>query len=173
RPARAGDAAAGPADTDAVLAVLDEAAAWLAHRGIAQWPARFDPGWVTGAVGRGETWLVRDAGEVLATFTLAWSDPLWPAPGGDTAGYLHRLAVRRRAAGLGSVLLRWAGAAARARGRRYLRLDCVATNEGLRAYYEAAGFAHRGDVEVRGNPGQRAAAGPATVVSRYERRLAG
>lgn len=31
--------------------------------------------------------------------------------------------------------------------RPYLRLDCAADNTRLRAYYEAAGFAHRGDVE--------------------------
>ena len=40
----------------------------------------------------------------------------------------------------------------------------------LRAYYEAAGFIHRGDVTVAGAPGQRLDEGPVTVVSRYELR---
>src|SRR5580693_6158012 len=40
-----------------VLAVLDEASAWLAGRGVEQWPSRFEPSWVEGAVRRGETWL--------------------------------------------------------------------------------------------------------------------
>ena len=52
-----------------------------------------------------------------------------------------------------------------------LRLDCVASNDRLRAYYEAAGFIHRGDVTVAGAPGQRLDQGPVTVVSRYELRL--
>jgi hypothetical protein len=38
----------------------------------------------------------------------------------------------------------------------------------LRAYYEAAGFHHRGDVEVRGAPGQRSTGDIRTLVSRYE-----
>jgi hypothetical protein len=52
-----------------------------------------------------------------------------------------------------------------------LRLDCVASNDRLRAYYERAGFVYRGDAAVSGAPGQRLDAGPATWVSRYEMSL--
>lgn len=34
------------------------------------------------------------------------------------------------------------------RGKAYLRLDCVAWNESLRAYHERAGYEHVGDVTV-------------------------
>jgi hypothetical protein len=81
------------------------------------------------------------------------------------------MAVRRSAPGLGSVILGWAAGVARQQGREALRLDCVASNRRLRAYYEAAGFVHRGDVTVAGAPGQRLDEGPVTVVSRYEQRL--
>jgi len=64
----------------------------------------------------------------------------------------------------------WAGVA-RERGLDALRLDCVASNDRFRAYYEAAGFIHRGDVTVAGAPGLRLGEGPVTVVSRYELRL--
>jgi hypothetical protein len=47
----------------------------------------------------------------------------------------------------------------------------VASNDRLRAYYEAAGFVHRGDVAVGGAPGQHLDNGPATLVSRYELQL--
>jgi len=50
-------------------------------------------------------------------------------------------------------------------------VDCVAGNLGLRAYYEKAGFEHRGDVQVGGAPGQRRDDGASTIVSRYERAL--
>jgi GNAT superfamily N-acetyltransferase len=94
-----------------------------------------------------------------------WAD--LPAP----AAYVHRLAVRRIAAGLGSRLLDRAVGTAAAEGRQFLRLDCVASNRQLRDYYEAAGFPHRGDALVSGPPGRRADPGPAVVVSRYELEL--
>lgn len=150
--------------TAEVLSVLDEAAGWLHARGISQWPPRFESSWVEEAIARGETWLVRVGGETL---TLDWSDPLWEDVGG-TAGYVHRMAVRRRAAGLGAVMLRWAADAVRDQGADALRLDCVASNHRLRAYYAAAGFRHRGDLPVGGPPGQRLDEPPVILVSRYE-----
>lgn len=99
--------------------------------------------------------------------TLDWSDPLWSDVDG-TAGYVHRMAVYRRAAGLGAVMLRWAADAVREHGSDALRLDCVASNARLRRYYEAAGFLHRGNVPVGGPPGHRTALPPAILVSRYE-----
>ncbi|MFI7617418.1 GNAT family N-acetyltransferase [Nonomuraea terrae] len=152
---------------DEVLSVLDEAAGWLHGRGISQWPARFEAVWVQDAICRGETWLVATGDEVAGTVTLDWSDPLW-ADHDDSAGYVHRMAVRRSAAGLGARILDWAAHAARQRGARSLRLDCVRSNARLRAYYKAHGFAHRGDVPVGGAPGQRTQDGPVTWVSRYE-----
>jgi hypothetical protein len=65
-------------------------------------------------------------------------------------------------------MLGWAADEARRRGADFLRLDCVKSNDRLRAYYETRGFAHRGDVPVGGAPGQRLDEGPVTWVSRYE-----
>ncbi len=88
-----------------------------------------------------------------------------------SAAYLHRMAVRRHAAGIGAAVLSWAAGLARQHGCQALRLDCVASNDRLRAYYERTGFAYRGDVTVGGAPGQRIGGGPVTLVSRYERLL--
>ncbi|HEX3512478.1 MAG TPA: GNAT family N-acetyltransferase [Trebonia sp.] len=162
---------AAPGQVDEVLAVLDEAAAWLQERGVEQWPSRFEPSWVEGAVSRGETWLVLAGETVNGTVTLDHADPVWDGLPGGAALYVHRMAVRRSASGLGAAILEWAAGVARRQGREALRLDCVAVNGRLRAYYEAAGFAHRGDVTVAGAPGQRLDEGPVTVVSRYEQRL--
>ncbi|WP_345025953.1 GNAT family N-acetyltransferase, partial [Streptomyces sedi] len=152
---------------DDVLSVLDEAAGWLEARGVSQWPSRFEAAWVQEALTRGETWLVEIGGKVAGTATVDWSDPLW-ADLGRTAGYVHRMAVRRWAPGLGSVILDWAGDTARQRGANTLRLDCVKSNSRLRSYYETQGFVHCGDVPVGGAPGQRQDDGPVTWVSRYE-----
>jgi Acetyltransferase (GNAT) family len=161
---------AAPGEVDDVLLVLDETAAWLRDREIVQWPPRFEAALVESAISRGETWLVRVGGTLSATVTLDLADHAWDGIDGR-ALYLHRMAVRRPAAGLGAVILGWAADAARRQDRCALRLDCVASNARLRAYYEAAGFAHRGDVTVHGAPGQRLANGAGVVVSRYELRL--
>ena len=150
-----------------VLSVLDEAAAWLRARGISQWPARFEACWIESAIRRGETWLVRINDKTAGTVTLDWADPLWAGLDGQAA-YVHRMAVRRWARGLGAGILAWAAETAGQHDRHTLRLDCVASNRPLRAYYEASGFVHRGDVAVGGAPGQRNRQGPVTVVSRYE-----
>lgn len=150
------------------MSILDEAAAWLAGRGVFQWPSRFRPEWIEGSIAEGCTWIARRAGAAVGTVTLTSQDPLWIGIDGR-AYYVHRLAVRRSAAGTGAALLRWAADRTRASGYGYLRLDCVASNAGLRGYYERAGFAHRGDVVVHGFPGQRAPDGAiTTLVSRYE-----
>jgi len=160
---------AEPAQLDLVLAILDEAAGWLASRGVEQWPARFRPEWVVEQVAAGYTWLAWVDGAAVGTVTLDWDDPLWTD--GIGAGYVHRLAVRRGAAGLGRALLDWAGRATRQHGHDRLRLDCVARNRRLCRYYEAAGFAARGTALVGGAPGQRIAGGDRTLVARFEKVL--
>lgn len=158
---------ASAAQAGEVLGVLDEAAAWLRQRGVVQWPERFESSWLDGSIARGETWLARVGDSAVGTLSLDWSDPLW-ADADGAAGYVHRMAVRRQAAGLGAHLLDWAADTVRRNRRHLLRLDCVASNRRLRAYYEARGFVHCGDVPVGGAPGQRREDGPVTWVSRYE-----
>lgn len=162
---------AGSDQAGDVLAVLDEAAGWLQQCGVRQWPPRFELAWIEGPIQRGETWLVSVGGTVSGTVTLDRSDRLWDDVPSAAALYVHRMAVRRSAAGLGAVILGWAADAAFRLGFEALRLDCVASNARLRAYYEAAGFVHCGDARVAGAPGQRLNEGPLTVVSRYQQRL--
>jgi len=71
----------------------------------------------------------------------------WPEAAPFEAGYVHRLAVRRRAAGSGvaRALLAWAESSARERGCRALCLDCSANHPGLARYYAAAGFARHSE----------------------------
>jgi GNAT superfamily N-acetyltransferase len=142
---------ARPEDADSVWRLLDAAAVWLTARGIAQWkPGALPRRLVEDGIARGEVFVVRDADALVATLQLAESDPeIWGPDAGD-ALYLHRLCVERTRAGdgLGFALLDWATATARTRGRRLLRLDCVASNDALRRYYARAGFAERGEVDV-------------------------
>lgn len=102
---------------------------------------------IASSLERGETYLSCINNEVVGTTTLQESDPLIWGDVPDEAFYVHRLAIRRTYAGrgLGLQLLCWAEEAARAVGKRYLRLDCWAGNDALRRYYESAGFSDRGE----------------------------
>lgn len=140
-------------DFSRVLAILEDAAAWMVSRGIDQWrPGGFDQCELLQSIERRELHLARIDGRDVGTIILQWSDPIfWPPEGHDEAGYVHKLAVRREAAGrgLGRHLLDWAAARSAERGKRFLRLDCQGTNAGLCAYYEKLGFTRRGETMVR------------------------
>lgn len=151
---------ARPDEIKVVLAVLTDASAWLLRRGVEQWPHRFPTDWVMPAIEAGETWLAEIDGRIVGCLVVQWDDPLFWAGYPSDAGYLHRLAVRRHGGGLGARLLLWAEDHAAAAGKTYVRLDCVAANESLRAYYERAGYTHVGDVTV-----------DEFIQSRYEKRM--
>jgi len=156
-------------DVADVAGVLEDASRWLRERGAAQWPHRFAPELVLPAIEAGQTWLVRADKEVVGTLTVDHDDPAWSDQPANAA-YVHRMAVIRHGAALGTWLLAWVGDQAHMAGRDAVRLDCVANNTGLCVYYERHGFRPRGDVRVGGAPGERrASASEATLVRRYEK----
>ena len=144
---------ARPSDLGAVLSILEEAARWLASRGIRQWgPGTHSRGLLASRIGRGEVYLFVLGGRAVGTMVLQWSDEeAWGDVPGD-AGYVHGLAIRRDQAGrgMGRELLRWAEARVADAGAAYLRLDCAAENRALNDYYAGAGFRYRGRAHVCG-----------------------
>ena len=113
------------------------------------------------AIEAGETWLAAIDSQDIGCLVAQWNDPLFWNGYPSDAGYLHRLAVRRHGDGLGARLLLWAEDHAAAAGKTYLRLDCVASNESLRAYYERVAYQYVDDVVV-----------DEFIQSRYEKRVA-
>ena len=148
-------------DLDTILAMRQEAARWLAQRGIDQWSAPWPSeeglkATILAAIDSGDTWMAEESGQVIGTITVDSRTPppgLWtPAELAEPAQYVHRLIVRRAAAGqgLGARLLTWADEMAAQRGARWLRLDVWTTNKPLRRYYQQLGFrlvrvVHRAD----------------------------
>lgn len=144
-------------DVDGVLALLNDAAAWLIERGVDQWqPGQWSAEGIAGAIARGETYLMQARGRTIATVSVQWTDALmWP-DATDEAGYIHRLAVARDEHGkdVGRILLTWAEWTIAKQGRLRTRLDCACDNSQLRLYYEGAGYRHVDDRIVRGRAGQ-------------------
>lgn len=147
---------AGVGEVAVVLEILNDSASWLRQQGIKQWPARFGvtDDWRTARIANyvegGKTWLVRLAGEPVATFSLTdvadvdYADG-WPN-GPNDALYIFRMAVRRTQSGhnLGGQILDWATTRAAAEGKKWLRLDCHRHNHALQHYYEIQGFTRVG-----------------------------
>jgi GNAT superfamily N-acetyltransferase len=137
--------------------VLEDAIAWADERQLASWTAgtfRDPGGWgqrvLREALEAGGLFLVERRRTVVGTLSLLPSDErFWPDAPPDGL-YLHRFAVRRSAsgAGVGAAALAWCEEEVRRRGRRFLRLDCLSGNPGIRRYYEHAGFRHRGKAAV-------------------------
>jgi ribosomal protein S18 acetylase RimI-like enzyme len=145
---------AGPADLGAALALLAEAAEWLYQRGVRQWPrGGFGAERIEPLIEEGVLYLVGDGAAKVAVIAVdGHADPEFWSPADDphAALYVHKLAVSRTQAGrgVGDALLDWAGLAARAAGRRWLRLDCAKGNPGLQNYYRARSFTHLRTVDL-------------------------
>lgn len=143
---------ASPADLPAVMALLDEAHDWLHTQGIHdQWDKRFNPEDMLDRIIDGEVYLTRRGAIPVGTLTLDYRpDPeFWGSPS-DKAGYVHRLAVARSAAGsgVGSFMLNQAAERLLEAGRDQLRLDCAKNNSRLHRYYTQLGFHHVRTVDL-------------------------
>lgn len=132
-----------------IVAMRDEASAWLAKRGVDQWSQPW-PDYksmlarILNSIRAGETWMVRDPGGTnAATVALdEHADPrLWTEDErAEPALYLHRLIVRRQWAGLGQKVLDWACQRADALGKLWVRIDVWTENKPLHNYYLRQGF---------------------------------
>jgi GNAT superfamily N-acetyltransferase len=148
-------------DVEEAAGILEEAIEWAAALGFDSWTrgSFADPGgWgrerLHEALRSDALYLVLRGREPVATFSLLPEDTLfWPEAAED-ALYLHRFAVRRahRGGRIGTLSLHFMLEEVLRAGRRYLRLDCLAENPGIRRYYERAGFVHRGDTVVNDMP---------------------
>ncbi|MCD9903008.1 GNAT family N-acetyltransferase [Streptomyces sp. MT29] len=132
-------------ELETVEALLREASAWLASRGIDQWQYPPHRDRIVEALKLGVCFLAFEDGNPVATIQVDdCADPeFWPPEDRpDAALYVHRMAVSRAAsgAGIGNLLLDWATERAAAQDKRWLRLDAWKDNKGLHRFYKNAGF---------------------------------
>jgi GNAT superfamily N-acetyltransferase len=143
---------AQPEQIPLIQSILAEAAGWLEERGQALWrPDEISVESIAASFAEGISFVAFVDGESAATLRFQLSDPqCWPELIEPDSAFIHRLAVRRAFAGTGlsSTLLRWSGDRARLLGRRWLRLDCEAHRQRLRAFYESNGFRFHSETTV-------------------------
>jgi ribosomal protein S18 acetylase RimI-like enzyme len=152
---------AGLADYEAVMGILREAADWLLASGNPQWHS----GWkhwqddigervLRDSLEHHEVYLARRDALPVGTLRIHWNDAeTWGKRGDDgSAGYIHAVAITRSVAGMrvGERLLEWAVETIATRGRRFARLDAMASNAALCRYYEERGFQPLGTVTLFG-----------------------
>jgi GNAT superfamily N-acetyltransferase len=129
------------ADLLTVSSILKEAAGWLQATGRPMWrDDELDPERIREDVADGLFNLGHYDGVPAGTIKFQLEDArFWPDVPENDAAYAHRIAVRRQFAGKGVSIgmLGWAVSHAAALGRSYLRLDCEADRQELRAIYKA------------------------------------
>jgi GNAT superfamily N-acetyltransferase len=149
-------------DARALLALFDEAVAWLVARGqTGQWGAEpFSARPATTA--RVEAWaaggglrVAEDDGTPVGALVLG-RRPAWVPPVPEDERYVEALVTSRRHAGrgVGGALLRRAREEARASGADLVRVDCWAGAPALVSWYERQGFTRAGTFVVDGWRGQ-------------------
>lgn len=145
---------ARPDQLDEYLNFLEAVALWLDQRGVKQWmPGNFHKSrtYYAQSIANGETWLAYAGTDLIGTIRVLDTEPaVWPEITPEDGVYIYNLAVSRVCAGqgVGAKLLAWADNLAKRKARRYVRLDCMADNDFLQAYYLRAGFVSRGVVTV-------------------------
>ncbi len=130
-------------ETGDALAILREVAQWLIDAGRPLWPVEsLQLEAVHRAALAGELVLGFEESRPVATMTLqARDDFYWPKDPRGEALYVHKVAVRRCAAGQNwsGRLIAWARDHARNTGTRFLRLD-TAGRPALLSLYQRLGF---------------------------------
>ena len=135
--------------------ILKEAAEWMISKEFMNWdPTQFTVEAVLRDCDINELYLCYINDEPAGCLRLQNEDEMfWPdKPAGD-ALYIHKLAVRRRFAGMGvsKVMIDWVKNHAADKGVPYVRLDCIANRKKLCKIYMNQGFKQVDERQVFGD----------------------
>ncbi|MFJ2745151.1 GNAT family N-acetyltransferase [Streptomyces sp. NPDC087440] len=144
-------------DLAALVGLRDDAARWMLAQGVTgQWkPGELDGDHFRRVMKSGEVWVAEDTEGIVGAWELWWEDEGAWGPQPPNAGYVHRLMVdhARAPRGTGRELLSAAERRVAESGREWVRLDCLAGNERLTAFYVDAGYRIVGSKEGKPQPG--------------------
>ncbi|MFD0674813.1 GNAT family N-acetyltransferase [Cohnella sp. GCM10027633] len=148
---------ATPEDAPRIMELFRITAEWLRSKGSAQWAdllVGIDRHDTAAAIERLEVILFKQDDSPAAVVILMprpseWDNGLWGDLAADEhAVYLHRLSVHRVFAGngLGRQIMKWLDEGVDfPPGKTCIRLDCIASNPTLNAFYREAGYAYIGE----------------------------
>jgi protein-tyrosine phosphatase len=139
-------------DAGRLVRLRDTAALWQLARGIDQWkPGEKDEAHFRKRMAEGEVWLAYAGETPTGAWELWWNDEAAWGPRPPDAGYIHRLMTTPHTTppGTGRAMLAEAESRIARSGRPYARLDCLASNPRLRAYYESAGYTVAGEQRAK------------------------
>ena len=130
---------------ESVYAILYGNAQWLLSKNILQWPLEWlesiRPA-IESSIDLGFFSAIDINDQMAAVLEIRSApEPLWQHDLAE-ALYIHKLAVDRKYSNreVGRKIIEALKTKAILDGKRYVRLDCVAHNNGLRTYYESCGF---------------------------------
>jgi len=161
------------AELTIVVEILSEASIWAETQGEKLWEPEQLPPFMKESIEHNEVYLAylkveenttntkdnsfasNSSMEPVGTVTIQWSDVLgfWRDKPVE-AGYIYKLAVRRKFAGLGvgAKIVSLAEKIIKSKGKQYARLDTSAPNKGLNAYYVNLGYSFSGIVPMPPDP---------------------
>lgn len=141
-------------DVKTVMEILDGAKISLAKLHISQWQDGYpNEDSIRADVGNGISYVLEDAGEIVATAAISFApdptyaiiyDGAWEKD--EPYGVIHRIAVKNAAKrkGYAAELLAFAGKLAEERGIFSLRADTHEGNVPMRKFLAKEGFSYRG-----------------------------
>lgn len=137
------------AELEAAHAIIADVTAWLAARGIVQWPTLMPMERYRERQARGENFGLFEPG-LTAVMTLAPAEPEYWQGRATVAPFwwLSTLAASREHPGAGRRALTAAEDAARAYGVNAIYLDCVDRDDALPSFYRGAGYTQLDRKEV-------------------------
>lgn len=136
--------------------MLIQTVLWLQSQGSSQWSGILegqDNHNTAEAINRGEVFYGTINSQTVGMFILwdhqsKWDSSFWGVDKSTDFFYLHRLTIIRAFSGQGisSKLLNEAKIYAKSKGKKAIRLDCIADNQYLNKLYQNAGFVNRGKI---------------------------
>ena len=129
-------------DIDSIFTLYKIATDYQKTKGSVFWPD-FDPAMVAQEIKEQRQWKIIINSKIACVWATTDSDPeIWQDRNKDPSIYIHRIATHPefRGKSLVSHIIDWSKRHARARDKKYIRMDTVGDNKGLINYYTSCGF---------------------------------
>ncbi|KEJ03973.1 GNAT family N-acetyltransferase [Clostridium botulinum] len=139
-------------DIKDILSLIKLRIKWMDEKGIEQWNKTnylncYPSEYFENCISRKELYVlkVKENKTIVGAVALHTYDSRWKDK--DSSYYIHNLVTSVNACCAGTVLINNCELVAKNNNKRYLRLDCQASNIKLNRYYERLGFGYVGIIK--------------------------